>query len=134
MNRRLRLAAGFVSVILIVGACADPPPSSEEQIADIVRAASIPMELSAGETAYTANCATCHGERGLGTERGPPFINIIYEPAHHADIAFTMAAERGVQAHHWNFGNMPPVPAVSTEQVAQIVAYIRYLQRQVGIQ
>ena len=44
-----------------------------------------------------------------------------------------MAAERGVRAHHWQFGDMPPRPEVEHEEVLGIIAYIRFLQQQVGI-
>jgi hypothetical protein len=48
-------------------------------------------------------------------------------------VAFLLAAKRGVVAHHWRFGPMPAVPAVNDEQVAQITAFIRWVQRQAGI-
>jgi len=104
-----------------------------DEIAATIRQAPIPVEFAAGQVAYNANCATCHGDRGLGTDRGPPLVHIIYEPSHHADIAFIFAVERGVRAHHWNYGDMPPIPSVSRQEVDEITAYIRYLQRVVGI-
>lgn len=98
-----------------------------------MRAATIPAQLTAGEAAFNANCAACHGERALGTTQGPPLVHIYYEPNHHADIAFHMAVERGVPAHHWSFGDMPPVEGVDRSQVDAIIAYIRFLQREAGI-
>jgi cytochrome c1 len=44
-----------------------------------------------------------------------------------------MAVRRGVSAHHWRFGDMPPIPGVSDDDAARIVAYIRWAQRQAGI-
>jgi hypothetical protein len=61
-------------------------------------------------------------------------VHIIYEPNHHADAAFILAARNGVRAHHWRFGDMAPVPGVTDEMVLEIVGYIRWLQRQVGIE
>jgi mono/diheme cytochrome c family protein len=117
----------------ITGCREAPPPVAEQDIAAVVRAVQIPANLAPGEASFEANCAVCHGTRALGTEQGPPLVHIIYEPAHHSDFAFYMAAERGVRAHHWNFGDMPAIPWVTREEVGQITAYIRFLQRQVGI-
>lgn len=58
---------------------------------------------------------------------------MIYEPGHHADGAFFLAAARGVRQHHWSFGDMPAVPDVTPQEVAAIIAYVRALQRANGI-
>ena len=76
----------------------------------------------------------CHGIAGTGTDQGPPLVDPIYRPGHHADIAFQMAVERGVRAHHWRFGDMTPIPGLSEEQVQEIVFYVRFLQEAAGIQ
>ncbi len=97
-------------------------------------ASETPAEYAEGERLFDANCARCHGPRGTGTDQGPPLVHIIYEPHHHSDAAFQMAARNGVRAHHWSFGDMPPVPGVTPEQVTEIVAYVRWLQREAGIE
>ena len=76
----------------------------------------------------------CHGQALEGTNAGPTFLNRIYAPGHHADISFMFAIERGVRAHHWNFGNMVPVEGLSQEQVLAIIAFIREEQRAAGIE
>ncbi len=121
-------------LFLVVTACSgeDSAPVDTEFSA-ILNSVSIPEELDMGERLFNANCGTCHGQLALGTDRGPPLVHIIYEPSHHADMAFVVAAERGVRAHHWQFGDMAPVPSVTRDQIDSIVAYIRYLQREVGI-
>jgi mono/diheme cytochrome c family protein len=124
----------FLPLVALLTACGSDAPLSESDFEAAVRAAPIPAEHAAGEAVFQANCATCHGQRALGTDRGPPLVHIIYEPSHHGDIAFVLAAERGVRAHHWNFGDMPPVPSITREEVMQVTAYVRYLQRVVGIQ
>lgn len=87
-----------------------------------------------GETAFNANCASCHGVNAAGQYGvAPPLIHKIYEPNHHGDMAFVLAAKRGVRQHHWNFGSMPPVPNVAETEIASIVAYVRKLQRANGI-
>jgi mono/diheme cytochrome c family protein len=97
-------------------------------------AAEMPVELQKGEGKFKANCARCHGERAAGTQHGPPLVHKIYEPSHHGDAAFQRAAASGVRAHHWSFGDMPRIEAVTPEDVAQIIQYVRWLQRQAGIQ
>jgi mono/diheme cytochrome c family protein len=95
--------------------------------------ASVPAEFKKGEAAFKANCALCHGERGMGTSQGPPFVHKIYEPNHHGDAAFQRAAAMGVRAHHWQFGDMPKISTVTSAEVDEIIKYVRWLQRQAGI-
>ena len=90
-------------------------------------------ELEEGEAKFNNFCSRCHGPQGQGTNNGPPLVHKIYEPNHHADMAFQRAAAQGVRAHHWKFGNMPKIDGVVPEDVSQIIAYIRWLQRQAGI-
>jgi mono/diheme cytochrome c family protein len=130
------LAFAFPATVALVLSGCSPAPDGPAEVQDIeatVRAASIPARLVAGETAFNANCAACHGDRALGTTQGPPLVHIYYEPNHHADIAFHLAVERGVRAHHWSFGDMPPVPGVERSEVEAIIAYVRFLQREGGI-
>jgi mono/diheme cytochrome c family protein len=122
----------------VLGACdsgsGSGSASSDQDFAATLAQVTLPEEHADGEALFNANCATCHGQRALGTDRGPPLVHIIYEPSHHADIAFVMAAERGVRAHHWSFGDMAPVSGVDRSDLAEVIAYVRFLQREVGIQ
>lgn len=93
----------------------------------------VPAEFQKGEAKFNANCARCHGERASGTTQGPPLVHKIYEPNHHGDLAFQRAVANGVRAHHWGFGDMPRIEGVTSEDVAEITKYIRWLQRQAGI-
>lgn len=86
-----------------------------------------------GEAYFTAKCAACHGINAAGTEKGPPFLHKVYEQNHHADENFQRAAKMGAQAHHWKFGNMPPVAGITRAEVAKIITYIRALQAANGI-
>lgn len=89
--------------------------------------------LPSGEKLYNAKCARCHGDKGVGTVSGPPLVHRIYEPNHHSDLAFHWAVEKGVRAHHWQFGNMPKIEGLSTEDVDAVIQYIRRLQYEAGI-
>lgn len=87
-----------------------------------------------GEVNFLKFCSACHGIGGAGQKNvAPPLIHKIYEPSHHGDIAFQFAAERGVRAHHWRFGNMPPVKNIKLAEIKSITSYIRAVQRENGI-
>ncbi|MGH2399959.1 MAG: c-type cytochrome [bacterium] len=127
MNRSRSAAAGF-ALLPLLAACErrsaarsdfDPGP--------------VPAGLADGERLFNDNCARCHGTRATGSDTGPPLVHIVYEPNHHADIAFQRAVALGVPAHHWRFGNMPPVPGLDEAAVERITAYVRWLQRKAGI-
>jgi mono/diheme cytochrome c family protein len=119
------VAATVVLTVLVACDSSQPNP--------LVGEAAVPMELQVGEAKFNANCSACHGPRATGTKQGPPLVHKIYEPNHHGDAAFLRAAEFGVKAHHWEFGNMPKIDGVSSADVEQITRYIRWLQRQAGI-
>lgn len=86
-----------------------------------------------GAALFAASCALCHGERGVGTQTGPPLVHRTYEPGHHSDDSFRNAMKNGVASHHWNFGNMPARPELSDGDIEDIIAYVRAIQREAGI-
>ncbi len=105
---------------------------------DAMVAVAVPTSLSdqeqIGKRAFDAVCAACHGANAQGKQGvAPPLVHKIYEPNHHGDMAFVLAAQNGVRAHHWRFGNMPAVEGVTQRDVLNIVAYVRALQRENGI-
>lgn len=89
---------------------------------------------SNGLALFERNCASCHGRNASGTDHGPPLVHRVYEPSHHADFAFVRAVRNGVQAHHWRYGDMPPVEGLSDKQIEWIASYVRELQRANGIE
>ena len=95
--------------------------------------APVPPEHTDGEAQFNQFCADCHGQGAMGTEKGPPLVHRLYVPSHHGNAAFVNAIMNGVQAHHWQFGDMPPVAGVSGEQVRAITLYVRWIQEQNGI-
>ena len=86
-----------------------------------------------GRALFDANCTECHGQNALGSVRGPSLLHRIYEPSHHSDLAFLLAVRKGVRAHHWKYGNMPAIDGIADNEVVQITAYVRALQRANGI-
>lgn len=86
-------------------ACRDP--EHESDVLARVELPSTPAEHRQGDSLFASNCASCHGESAKGTDKGPP-LHVTYEPSHHYDASFVLAARTGVAAHHWRFGNMRP--------------------------
>ena len=140
--------AGFLLAVLGLSACSDDHPHMSQTPPTGMAAMGQQTERPVfeipprdfvtnpqlGRQLFSQNCAQCHGSEALGTDQGPPLIHRIYEPSHHADIAFFRAIALGVHQHHWNFGDMPPVEGVDGEQAAHIIAWIRQEQRKVGIE
>jgi len=122
------LAIAGVCAVLLLAAC------SSEQAADERPVPVGPFDGTTGAELYGQACATCHGEDLRGTDQGPPFLDVVYEPGHHPDGAFLAAAMMGVRSHHWDFGNMPPIEGITEEQVLAIVEYVRSEQRAAGIE
>jgi mono/diheme cytochrome c family protein len=111
-------------VALVAGACASEGGTDRAQDGDPV---------ARGGPLFDNNCAVCHGPEGSGTSSGPPLVHVIYEPGHHPDESFQRAVAEGVAQHHWEYGPMPAVPGLDRDEVADITAYVRELQREAGI-
>jgi len=126
-------AAAALAVIGYAGWGLWAPFSRRSDVA-IVVVPSLSATAEAGRTAYDQRCLQCHGLHGAGTAAGPPLVHSVYRPAHHADVAFALAIQRGVRSHHWKFGDMPPQPGLSAREVETLVRYVRELQRANGIE
>jgi mono/diheme cytochrome c family protein len=124
------LGIGLGMVVAVSAACES---NATNQDGTKPAGGSTPADVQVGEAKFNANCAACHGVRAGGTKQGPPLVHKIYEPNHHADVAFQRAAANGVRAHHWEFGNMPKIEGVTVEDVDHIIRYVRWLQREAGI-
>ncbi len=121
----------FVVTFILIGILSGC--KSEGERPERLSTSETPLEYATGEEFFNKYCAQCHGEKGLGTDKGPPFVHKIYNPNHHADLSFQFAAQRGVRSHHWRFGDMPKVEGVTEKEVNEIIGYVRWLQRQAGI-
>ncbi len=118
---------GLILVMVIAVVVFGPDPMDSDAGTGI--AVQDPDLVAEGETVYQAACAACHGTDLRGTDLGPSHLSIVYEPNHHGDAAFVLAAVRGVTAHHWDFGDMAPVPGLDEDDLAAVVAYVREKQR-----
>ena len=88
-----------------------------------------PDLVATGAGLYAAHCAECHGTDLRGTDKGPSHLSNVYRPNHHGDAAFLLAVQQGSRAHHWGFGDMPPIEGLSQSDVEAIVAFVRERQR-----
>lgn len=115
-----------------------PPDTGAIAQGDPIVTVTIPVELSPeaqiGKRGFDAKCAQCHGDNAAGQNGvAPPLVHKIYEPSHHSDTAFLLAAKNGVRSHHWKFGNMPPVKGLTDADLKYIARYVRELQVENGI-
>ena len=127
----LKTALGLVLIVLAVALLVWwwRPTTGPRQVV----VPTLSAEAEAGKVAFDRNCAACHGLDAAGSEKGPPLVERTYHPGHHSDAAFELAVKRGVRAHHWLLGDMPPQPRVSRDEVARITRYVRELQKANGI-
>ncbi|AEI96513.1 c-type cytochrome [Roseobacter litoralis] len=117
-----------------VSSTSDEPVSTGAAIVAVAVPETLSANAEIGKLAYDAKCAVCHGADAAGQDgAAPPLVHKIYEPSHHGEAAFLLAAKNGVRAHHWRFGNMPTVEGVTDGDVKMIVTYVRELQRANGI-
>lgn len=113
---------------LLLSAC-DMPDAEQRRQAMHLPPLGFKGDAAEGKVIFKQHCVSCHGEQGRGSYRGPPLIHGIYRADHHADLAFHLAAGKGVKQHHWKFGDMPPQPHITPEQMAHIIAYVRREQQ-----
>ena len=132
------VVVAIVALLLTAGCGGDDAP--EQATAEPQRAAAAAAPASgisemarAGESVFNANCSICHGAGAVGTRQGPPLTDGVYHPGHHPDPSFRNAVRNGVPQHHWGFGDMPPVPGVSPDEVEEIICYVRQTQRTNGL-
>jgi mono/diheme cytochrome c family protein len=122
-------ASALAAAVFLLVACSDSTSSSDAPGAPAPTFTGLD-----GASLYGQACASCHGVELTGTDSGPPFLNAIYRPGHHGDASFLLAVRRGARAHHWNFGDMPPIEGLSDEQVAAILEFVRMRQVDAGIE
>ena len=135
MNRNIALAVLVGGLLL--GTYSFWTNANDQKSAQKAYESAGPVGLSPvaekGRIAFNQDCAICHGRDAKGGEGGPTLIHKIYEPSHHSDGSFRLAVQRGVQQHHWQFGNMPSQPQVSADDVENIIVFVREAQRAAGI-
>lgn len=107
-----------IAVVLTATGGSDDPPAPGS-----------PEELALGAEVYDQSCATCHGPEARGGLAGPPLIHEMYEDLTGADIRTVIG--QGKSPTNWpQFeAGMAPVPNLSQDEVAAVIAYVRDVQR-----
>lgn len=123
-RRHTTIAVAATATLAVVLAACGGAPAATEPVP--------PGESGQGAQLYQANCASCHGEDLRGTDKGPSHLSIVYEPNHHGDDSFRSAILNGARQHHWDFGDMAPIPDLDDDEIDDIIAYIRSEQERQG--
>ncbi|WP_375173671.1 c-type cytochrome [Pseudooceanicola sp.] len=142
MNKTLIAALGVAALAGAAYYLTRPPqmtqaeaPAEGDALVTITQPETLSPEALMGSRAFDATCASCHGDNATGKMGfGPPLVHKIYEPSHHGDMAFVLAVQNGVRAHHWPFGDMPAQSGLTRADVGNIIAFVRELQRANGIE
>lgn len=123
------LGLGSATTLAYAVAIAQPPGEAHLKV-------DVPIlseQAQLGEEAFEEHCAHCHGDLAAGSASGPPLISPLYQPSRHGNLAFQRAVAMGVQSHHWQYGDMPPMGDLAQDDVAAVIRYVRELQRENGI-
>jgi len=107
--------------------------NANADIVNIAKKTKVPFLFVKGAKLYNQNCSICHGGALQGTKQGPPLLHPFYKASHHGNSAFYRAALKGVRAHHWEFGDMPPVKGMTVTKMESIIPYIRWFQKENGL-
>ena len=138
MKKIVLLIVGGVAVIAVIAFVAMGGSTETTDAEAGENEFNIPVQdallVAEGDVLYQANCASCHGADLRGTALGPSHLSVVYQPGHHGDAAFALAAINGVRAHHWGFGDMAPIPGLSQEDLDRIIAHVRETQRIEGFE
>lgn len=130
---KIVVSAVLIGGVAVIGWKALGPADPARTATVDVKVPVLSQVAQAGKQVFDKTCKACHGANAGGTDKGPPLVHDIYNPGHHADMAFVLAARRGVRQHHWPYGDMPKQPQVTDEEIATIIRYVRELQLANGI-
>jgi mono/diheme cytochrome c family protein len=128
----IRVGLLLLGVFIILAVFYERPKDSRGRAAYLPEKGFI-GNVNVGRVLFNQNCIQCHGNTLKGTNKGPSLLHRYYHPDHHADVAFYLAIFRGVQQHHWQFGDMPAFNSLSPESADHLLKYIRQQQRQNGL-
>jgi len=117
----VRQALTFIAVAAVIAACG----GSTGPLGD--------GDAARGEELFTRNCVACHGAGAMGTANGPPLVHELYREEIFADDRIADATRNGAPQRNWSFGRMPGIGGLSNDDVADLVAYIRQVQDEAGL-
>lgn len=130
-SRFLLINSFLISALSLTGLFGIKEPVAAEPDAGKVPA--VPFKYALGVKKFQDKCGVCHGQWLEGSKQGPPLLHPFYKPSHHRDSSFYRAVRKGVRAHHWEFGNMPPVSGLTSKDLDAIIVFIRWYQKEKGL-
>ena len=92
----------------------------------------LPGDAAAGAVVYEQSCAGCHGADGSGADAGPGLLVPEYSLPGFDDTALVTAIVNGVAADEGRYGGMPMIRGLSDQDLADLIAFVRELQRDSG--
>ena len=117
----MRQVLAVIAVAVVIAACgADSGPLG---VGDPER----------GEQVFTTNCVACHGTGAMGTANGPPLVHERYREEVFPDERIADAVRNGAPQRNWNFGRMPGIGGLDADDVSDLIAYLRQLQDDAGL-
>lgn len=138
--RRVLLLAGVMSIVLVLTACGGGDTNGVSGGGAAVAASAEEVEAvslgdpEAGKEHYDTVCIACHGPGGEGVEGlGKPFTSsgFLRENSDEELLAFIKVGRPTGDPLNTTGVDMPPKggnPALTDEQILDIVAYLRTLQ------
>ena len=86
----------------------------------------------AGRNIYMQHCVDCHGDKALGSEKGPSLHQHEYAVRNRSQQSFHEAITKGLRANTYTFGDMPAFRLTynEIERVARYVREVRRLERE----
>lgn len=118
-----RMMVGAVLVAAVIAGCGDDP----------VTVPTVPGDAVAGAAVYERSCADCHGAGGIGADDGPALLEARYALPGFDDLSFVTAVVRGVSGDEAEHGGMPRIRGLSEQDLADLLAFVRGLQRDAGL-
>jgi mono/diheme cytochrome c family protein len=112
-----------VVVLMTVAGCGDDP----------VSVPSVPGDVAAGAAVYERSCAGCHDAGAAGDGGGVSLVDARFALPGFDDVAFVTAIVRGVSADGSEHGGMPRIRGLSEQDLADLLAFVRGLQRSAGL-
>ena len=108
----------FVSIVLFSGISCAPKPTLE-----------VPEAYKKGQNVFHKICSNCHGSDGMGKHtKAPKLIDEEYLSPNFTDDDIRETILNGTD-------KMPPQKKnVSTEEITEIIKYLRYSQKAAGLE
>lgn len=131
---RWRLIALVIAGAMVMTACGGSDSGDSSSGSETTAPAAPAGDAANGQTLYDGTCSTCHGPGGAGMEGlGKPLAGSVFLAGLTDDgaVAFIKVGRSTSDPENTTGVDMPPKggnPALSEQELADIVAYLRTIQ------